>query len=193
MPSQGKPDATGRSSGKGSTREKKTWGPPKGEPWIWLTTELLVSPAWRLRSINAARLIDFLLIEHRNHAGLENGNLMATYDQLVDHGLKRRFICAAISEAEFLGLIRCDRGGRWADKNQPSTYRLTFYTSRDDSSATNEWKGKTAEAVREWKRDQTAHKKRRMEGRKKQISGLQKDTTVVHLCKLRTAKTKKTP
>lgn len=186
-------NATGRSSGKWTAAEKKIHGPPKDEPWAWLTTELLVSPAWRLRSINTVRLIDFLLIEHRNHAGFENGNLKATYDQLVEYGLKRRLISAAVSEGEFLGLIRCERGGRWADTNLPSTYRLTFYADGNRSPATNEWKGKTAEAIREWKRDQAARKKKQMKRRKKQIVGSRKCTTVVNLSELRNAKAGKKP
>lgn len=194
MPNYGKPDAKGRSSGKGTAREKKIWGPPKGEPWAWLTTELLASPAWRLRSINAARFIDFLLIEHRNHAGRENGNLKATYDQLVEFGLTRSEIKAAILEAGFLGLVKVTHeGGRYAGNNQPSTYRLTFYTSRDAAPATNEWKGKTAEAVKEWRQDQAAHKKRARGRRKKQNSSATSRTTVVRFPELRNAKAGKSP
>ena len=83
MPNFGKPDASGRSSGKLTGERKKLRQPPKGEPFVWLTRELLTSPAWRAMSPNAARLIDFLLVEHTNHAGTENGNLLATYDQLA--------------------------------------------------------------------------------------------------------------
>ena len=43
-------------------------------------------------------------------------------------------------------------GGRYAGNNQPSTYCLTFYAGRDAGPATNEWKGKTKEAIKEWKR-----------------------------------------
>ena len=153
----GKVNATGRNSGKWSAREKKAFGPPKGEPWAWLPTELLASPAWRLRSVNTARLIDFLLIEHRNHAGLENGNLLATYDQLVEYGLTRSEIKAAILEAGFLGLVKVTyEGGRYAGNNQPSTYRLTFYADKEGGPAMNQWKGKTIEAIGEWKQDQAA-------------------------------------
>lgn len=194
MALHGKPNETGRSSGKWTAKEKKIWGPPKGEPWAWLTTELLASPAWRQRSINTIRLIDFLLIEHRNHAGLENGNLMATYDQLVEYGLTRSEIKAAIFEAEFLGLVKVTyEGGRYAGNNQPSTYRLTFYAGRDGSPATNEWKGKTAEAIKEWKLDQAANKKRARERREKQNSSATSRTTVVRLSELRNAKAGKAP
>ena len=194
MPNYGKPDVKGRSSGVLTAREKKIWGVPKGEGWAWLTTELLASPAWRLRSINAAQLIDFLLIEHRNHAGRENGNLMATYDQLEEYGLTRSEIKAAILEACFLGLVKVTyEGGRYAGNNQPSTYGLTFYAGRDGSPATNEWKGKTVEAIKEWKRDQAVYKKRWKERRKKQNSSATSRTTVVRLPELRNAKESKSP
>ena len=142
-----------------------------------------------MRSVNTARLIDFLLIEHRNHAGLENGNLKATYDQLVEYGLTRSEIKAAILEAGFLGLVKVTyEGGRYAGNNQPSTYRLTFYADKEGGPATNQWKGKTIEAIGEWKQDQAAGKKRQRERRKKQNPGATSRTTVVQLSELRDAK-----
>jgi hypothetical protein len=143
--SSGRPDAKGRSSGTFAGRDRKTYAPPKGEPWVWQTSELLSSAAWRAI---------FLMVEHRAHAALENGNLAATYDQLVEWGIGRRFIRQATEEAEFLGLVRTERGGRWAGTNAPSSYRLTFYASAGGTPPTNEWKGKTPEAIAEWYRDQ---------------------------------------
>ena len=114
-------NATGR-SGRGLTGSlKKALGPPEGEPWCWLTRELLESDAWCAMSPNLNRLIHFLLVEHMNHAGTENGNLAATYDQLVAYGCTRGRINAAIAEGCYLGLIDADHGGRWAGTNQVST------------------------------------------------------------------------
>lgn len=183
-----KANATGRSSGEWTAKEKKVFGPPKGEAWVWHTTELLCSPAWKAMSINTRRLIDFLEVEHRNHAGRENGNLMATYDQLVDFGLSRRIINAAVDEAEFLGLIRIVRGGRWADTNRPSTYRLTFYADKRRSPATNEWKGKTKEEIDTWKQDRTKQVQARKAHRKNSVHRPRCDTTVVHLRELLSSK-----
>ena len=59
----GKPDATGRSSGKLSGRAGRLRRPPKGEPWVWMTRELIASPAMRSLSLTARRLLDFLMIE----------------------------------------------------------------------------------------------------------------------------------
>ena len=181
-----KPNATGRSSGKRTGRAAKAHRPPKDEPWVWLTRELVSSPAWRCRSINCARFIDFLMAEYMNHAGTENGNLMATYDQLVEWGVTRSEIYAAIEEAKFLGLVRFERGGRYAGTNKPSTYRLTFQAVlREESPPTNEWKGKTAEAIETWKQDRTQRNRKRREYRQKQKPGATSRTTVVQLSELR--------
>ena len=155
----GKPDKTGRSSGKRGGRDRKLYSPPKGEPWVWLTRELLASPAWRSQSPNARRLVDFLLIEHTNHAGTENGALPATHEQLEAYGLTKNCITPAIKESTFLGLIRFERGGRWGGVKRPSVFRLTFFADRDGNPPTNEWKGKTAEAIAEWKKDLRYRKK----------------------------------
>lgn len=121
------------------------------------------------------------MVEHMNHAATENGCLRATYDQLVAWGLTRSEIRAAIEEGDFLGLIRYERGGRWAGSNQPSTYRLTFYADREDNSPTNEWKGKTEGAIAEWRRDRATRKRARRERRRKQIPGSGFRSTVVQL------------
>jgi hypothetical protein len=132
----GKPDATGRSSGKLGGRAGMAQKPPAGEPWTWLTRELLSSEAWRSLSINARRFIDFLLIEHMNHAGTENGRLMATYAQLESHGLHPNKIKPAIDDCEQRGLVECQRGGM----RVATTYRLTWLPDRDGTPASNNWK-----------------------------------------------------
>jgi len=186
-----KPNHSGRNAG-WSRKEKMTFGPPKDEPWVWHTTDMLCSPAWKAMGINARRFIDFLEVEHRNHAGKENGNLKATYDQLVSFGLSRCKIRSAIKEAAFLGLIQVvTQGGRWAETNQPSVYRLTFYARKDASPATNEWKGKTEEGIRKWKAKRAAKKKavaerkRQQKAEKNLIHGSTSRTTVVRLSELR--------
>ena len=120
--------------------------------------ELLASAGWRARSINCGRLIDFLLIEHMNHGGRENGELMATYDQLEAFGIGRRLVHAAMSEAERLGLISVERGGRRGFAlNHASRLRLTWLPGKERDafgrivwvSATNEWRSlKTIDARR---------------------------------------------
>lgn len=164
----GKPDATGRSSGKLAGRQGKLRRPPEGESWVWLLRDLLASPAWRAQSIHCRRLVDFLLIEYLNHAGTENGNLKATYRQLRESGISGRFIPGAIREAEELGLVRCEHGGRWTMTNQPNIFSLTFYPDNRENCATNDWKGITDENVEAWKKR-----------RKKQNRPTQTGTTVI--------------
>ncbi len=45
----GKPDPTGRSSGKLTGRSASLMRPPDGEPFVWLTRELVGSDAWQAR------------------------------------------------------------------------------------------------------------------------------------------------
>ena len=128
-----------------------------GTPWIPHTAELLRSPACRGRSINTVRLIEFLEIEHTNHAGRENGNLCATYDQLVDFGIGRRFIYDAINQAEALRLLQVVQRGGWAldrKNDRMSRFRLTYlpFKSTDDRGAyycepTHEWRQINREAA----------------------------------------------
>ena len=179
----GKTNAKGRSTGVMTRKEKNTFGPPKDRGWVWQTTEMMFSPAWKAMGINTRRLIDFLEIEHRNHAGIENGNLMATYDQLVDFGISRSEISRAVKEAEYLGFIDVKRGGRWADTYQPSVYRLTFYATKDWVAPTNNWKGKTEEAIKKWKRSRSKQKLEAKEFRKTNRGAVSR-TTVMRLPEL---------
>ena len=124
--------------------------PPSDQPFVWHQAELLRSPAWRARSINTVRFVEFLLVEHMAHSGQENGLLLAPYDQLEAWGIGRRFISDTIDEAEALGLVAVARGGKKGlVKNHLSRYRLTFYATQirpEDGSArywiepTDEWR-----------------------------------------------------
>jgi len=160
----GRPNATGRSSGKLSGRDKKLWGPPTGKSWTWHTAEMLRSDAWHALGIHARRLLDLLELDHASHAGRGNGALMATYDQLADFGISRRKIKDAIREAHRLGFIEVEYGGRWNMTNRPSLFRLTYYTDRDGNPPTNDWRRYSAD------------------GRKKQNRPTESGTTVVPPC-----------
>ena len=94
--------------------------------FLMLDRELIVSPAWRSMSINCKRLLDFLCEEHLSKGGRENGKLMATYDQLVISGIPRRLVHRTITEAEQLGLIDVERGGRKGCVNHVSTFMVNF-------------------------------------------------------------------
>jgi len=87
--------------------------------------------------------------EHMNHAGKENGRLLATYDQLVEFGIGRRMIHSTISEAEALGLITVERGGRRgyaaSDLNK---FTLTFLPVRNPDPQV---RGHYVQAPNDWK------------------------------------------
>src|SRR3546814_2347013 len=136
-----KPDRRGGSAGKLAGKKAREWcGPPKDEPWAWLSRELGESEAWRGRSIHCEKLMDFLLLDHMANAGRENGRLMATYDHLAAFGISRRKIRGAIREAEQRGLIHVEHGGRWNMTNKPSLFLLTFYADHAGAPANTRWK-----------------------------------------------------
>lgn len=156
----GRANATGRSSGIMAGRQGKLGKPPKGESWIWLTRDLLASPAMRHRSLYARMVLDFLMVEHTAHAGQCNGRLMATYDQLQQAGVPRRHINAAIFELENLGLVAVTRRG---GRDSPSLYRLTWQAA-DEKGPTNEWAGVTEDVAIQIGVDCKRLRKRNKEG-----------------------------
>ena len=124
-------------------------------------TAWLASPSMRALSLTGRRLLEFLLIEDMNHAGTENGVLMATKDQLIAFGLTRRLIADAIREVVFLGLVRVERGRfTQGGVKTPNLYRLTFYADAEGHPPTNEWKGTTVEAIAVWKGDRSRSRRR---------------------------------
>ena len=104
------------------TSSKKKWS----DSFIMFDRALITSPSWKCMSINCKKLIDFLCEEHLSKGGRENGKLMATYNQLVKAGISRRIISRTILEAESLGLVRVERGGRKGCTNHESIFMVTF-------------------------------------------------------------------
>ena len=51
------------------------------------TIEMLESPAYRVLSLSAHRILARLEIELASHGGNDNGRLPLTYNQLVEYGL----------------------------------------------------------------------------------------------------------
>ena len=144
--------------------------PPSNMPWSWITGELLNSVAWRSMSVNCHKLIDRLLLEHCNNAGLENGSLICTYNHFQEYGLTRNMIRFAIEEASFLGLVKHQRGERVFAKNQPNSYRITFYGTSEARDPTNEWKRMTQERLEAFREKRKEQEKKRKEFKIKQRS-----------------------
>lgn len=132
-------------------RRPKGYGPPQGLPWIWLTREMLESPAYRCLGINARRLLDFLMIEHMHHAGTENGRLVAPYNQLVSFGIAKSEISSAIEGLASYGWIELQKGMRLGGRTHPSLYALTWLPKSDGSPPTNLWKRTTEAHVKNYR------------------------------------------
>jgi hypothetical protein len=107
----------------------------RDDAFVKLYRAVLRSDAWRSASINARRVIDFLMLEHMDHGGKGNGKLKAPHRQLEDFGIGARYIAGAVREAEELGLVDCHRGGM----RVATTYALTWLPLHDGKPAGNRW------------------------------------------------------
>src|SRR5262249_21347641 len=114
-------------------------GRPKlfeGRPWVPIPLEVIESDAWRSLGINGHRLISFLMREHLRHGGAENGKLKAPRTQLGAFGISRDQISKAITQAEELGLVDCQRNGL----RSASPYALTWLDLHDGTPASDRWR-----------------------------------------------------
>jgi hypothetical protein len=104
------------------------------------TIEMLRSPAWRVLSLSARRVLDRLEIELADHGGIDNGKLPVTYDDFVRYGIDRHAIAPAIREAVALGFAQITEAGRAgnAEFRRPSLYRLTYRHTK--TAPTDEWR-----------------------------------------------------
>jgi hypothetical protein len=89
--------------------------------------DMLEAPAYRVLTGAEHRLLARLEIELAHHGGLENGNLIVTYDQLEDYGVRRESIGPARRACEALGFIKTKpgRGGN-SEFYQPNKFLLTY-------------------------------------------------------------------
>lgn len=123
-------------------RWKKLNRPPEGEPWIWLTKSMLESEAWRNLPPPAFSVLMRLQIEHMNHNGLRNGQLLCTYDNFEQFGIRRRSIPKALQELQRRGINYITSRGRRSSgvTRHPSYYTLTWLPNLDGEMPTNDWK-----------------------------------------------------
>jgi hypothetical protein len=124
-------------------RHRRAPGPPPDEPWVWLTEELLRSPAWRALPLCGRVVVETILLEHRAHAGAENGGLKVTYDDFARQGLgSRNTIATGIRIAVALGFVDVTFQGRrsYGGARQASMYGLTWMARSDGTPATNRWR-----------------------------------------------------
>jgi len=110
--------------------------------WIAYAREMIESPAYRVLSIHARKVMRRLEIEHCSHGGQENGKLPVPYSDFVKYGCRRNSVRPALVECIALGFLELVERGHSAYGDipgKPSTYRLT-YLHAHDGPATNDWK-----------------------------------------------------
>ena len=102
--------------------------------------KMLKSPAYRVLSRSAHRVLARIEIELYQHGGDDNGNLKLTYDHLVEYGIDRDAIAPAIRELEGLGFIEVTERGRGGagSWHEPNRFRLT-YRPVGNARPTHEW------------------------------------------------------
>jgi hypothetical protein len=105
------------------------------------TIEMLESPAYRVLSLSARRVLDRLEIEFAHHGGSDNGRLPVTYDDFERYGIDRHAIAPAIREVTALGFIEVTVQGRAGNSEfrTPSRYRVT-YRQTDYARPTDDWR-----------------------------------------------------
>jgi hypothetical protein len=112
--------------------------------FAWRLIEMLESPAHRVLSLSARRILERLEIEFARHGGkaTENGLLPCTFDQFADFGLDRHAIAPAIREAVALGFTEIIRPGSAGNAfyRQPTLYRITYRPWGSHRQITDEWR-----------------------------------------------------
>lgn len=136
-----KKDHRGRTGSHSARPTKRRSGSLDG-PFIAHRREMLSSYAFAALSLAARRCLDRLEVEHMNHAGRENGNLIVTYADFEAFGIRRSSVSAAIRELEALGFIEITfkgRGGN-AEFRKASKYRITHQAAKGQVDPTDEWR-----------------------------------------------------
>jgi hypothetical protein len=111
--------------------------------WSPRLIEMLMSPAYRVLSLSAHRVMARIEIELGNHGGNNNGALPVTKQQFIDYGIDHNSIAPAIRELEALGFISYKRGrGGNAEHRKPNLFRLTFAHDRNSAQEppTHDWR-----------------------------------------------------
>jgi hypothetical protein len=107
------------------------------------TRAMLESPAYRVMTLAAHRIIARIEIELCRHGGYDNGRLPVTYEDFIEYGIHHGSIAAGIREAEALGFIRVPERGSSGNREyrRPNLYMLTFSFDRNtrDAAPPNDW------------------------------------------------------
>jgi hypothetical protein len=105
------------------------------------TVDMLESPAFRVLSLSARRVLDRLEIELAHHGGQDNGKLPCTYQHFHEYGIHRHAIGPGIRECVALGFLEITEPGRAgnAEFRSPNLFRLTYKSTRVEGP-TDDWR-----------------------------------------------------
>jgi hypothetical protein len=111
----------------------------------WRLIDMLESPAFRILSLSARKILDRLEIEFHQHGGnpFDNGDgLPCAYDHFEEYGVHRHAIGPAIRELVALGFVEVTRPGCAgnASERQSARYRLTYRRAYSNHQITDEWR-----------------------------------------------------
>jgi hypothetical protein len=104
--------------------------------------EMIQSPAYRVLSLSAHRVLDRISIELAHHGGCDNGKLPVTYEQFIEYGMDRNAVAPAIRELEALGFLEVTQRGKPSpgEFRVPNLFRLTCVNCKSTPSPTHEWR-----------------------------------------------------
>jgi hypothetical protein len=104
--------------------------------------EMMESPAYRVLSLSARRVLDRIMVELAHHGGNDNGKLPVTYEHFVEYGIDRHAVAPAIRELEALGFIEVTQRGRPSagEFRLPNLFRLTCVNCKSTPHPTHEWR-----------------------------------------------------
>jgi hypothetical protein len=105
--------------------------------------KMLESPAYRVLSLSAHRVMARIEIEFARHGGEDNGKLPVTFEHFVEYGMDRHAVAPAIRELSALGFIEITEAGRSGNNElrRPNKFRLTFrHCVGRMGDGTHEWR-----------------------------------------------------
>jgi hypothetical protein len=104
--------------------------------------EMMESPAYRVLSLTAHRVLDRVCIELAQHGGNDNGKLPVTYEHFVEYGIHRHAIAPAIRELQALGFLVVTQHGRPSagEFRVPNLFLIPWINCRSTPNPTHDWR-----------------------------------------------------
>jgi hypothetical protein len=106
------------------------------------TYAMMESPAFRVLSQSAYRVLWRICIECAHHGGNDNGKLPVTYQDFEDYGIDRHSISPAIRELVALGFLEVTQAGRpgRGDSRWPNLFRVPWLHCKSNPYPTHAWR-----------------------------------------------------